>query len=110
MPLSVRTRVEIYLPDQPSPIYQDLLRTFTNEFTSAFGGCTVIRGLDGNYLSKFGQIVYDRINIIYPDTPVDFHENINSVSKYADSLRQAAFEALDEETVLVAVWPVYHSI
>ncbi len=110
MPLSVRTRVEIYLPDHASPIYKDLLRTFSEEFTSAFGGCTVVRGLDGNYLSKFGQVIYDRINSVFTDTPVDFQENLDSFSRYADNLRQAAFHALNEETVLVAVWPVYHSI
>ncbi len=98
------------MPDQSSTVYKDLLRTFSDEFTSAFGGCTVIRGLDGNYLSQFGQVIYDRINIVYTDTPVNFHDNINSIALYADRLRKAAFEALDEETVLVAVWPVYHSI
>ena len=70
----------------------------------------MVHGLDGNYLSKFGQVIYDRINIVYTDIPIDFQENISSVSRYADRLREAAFEALDEETVLVSVWPVYHSI
>ncbi|MGI8641915.1 MAG: hypothetical protein ACR2MG_18455 [Pyrinomonadaceae bacterium] len=110
MPLSVKARVEVYLPDLPKSVYQRLLKTFAEEFTSAFGGCTIIRGLDGNYLSKFGRIISDRINLIYTDTPVDFQENFSSISNYTDKLRKAAFEALEEEAVLVVVWQVYHSV
>lgn len=110
MPLSVRARVEVYIPDLPKPIYQNLLQIFAQEFTTAFGGCTIVRGLDGNYLSRFGQIISDRINIIYTDTPFDFQENFSAISKYTDSLRQAAFGGLEEEAVLVAVWQIYHSI
>lgn len=109
MPLSAKVRVEVYLPDLPNAVYQDLLRTFSEEFSYTFGGCTVIRGLDGNYLSNFGQLIFDRINLIYTDTPFDFQENLASVSVYTDKLRIAAFKALDEEAILVAVWQVYHS-
>ena len=38
MPLLERTRVEVYLPDLPSSEYQNLLRSFEEEFTYAFGG------------------------------------------------------------------------
>ena len=106
----MKARVEVYLPDLPKPIYQDLLRTFAEEFTSAFGGCTIIRGLDGTYLSKFGQIISDRINLIYSDTPFDFQENFSAISIYSDKLREAAFDGLEEEAILIAVWPVYHSV
>ncbi len=110
MPLSVKARVEVYLPDLPKPVYQKLLQNFAEEFTSAFGGCTIIRGLDGNYLSRFGQIIFDRINLIYTDTPFDFQENFPSISNYTDELRKAAFEALEEEAILVVVWQVYYSV
>lgn len=110
MPLSVKARVEVYLPDLPKPIYQKMLQIFGEEFTSAFGGCTIIRGLDGNYLSQFGQIISDRINLIYTDTPFEFQENLSSISNYTDELRKAAFEALEEEAILVVVWQVYHSV
>ena len=109
MPLSVRARVEIYIPDLPQPVYQKMLGIFAEEFTRAFGGCTIIRGLDGNYLSKFGQIITDRINLIYTDTAFDFQENFSALSDYTDKLREAAFEALEEEAILVAVWQIYHS-
>lgn len=110
MPLSVKARVEVYLPDLPKPVYQKLMQIFAEEFTSAFGSCTIVRGLDGNYLSRFGQIISDRINLIYTDTPFDFQENFSSISNYTDELRKAAFEALEEEAVLVVVWQVYHSV
>ncbi len=110
MPLSARARVEIYLPDQPVPIYQDLLQTIVNEFTTSFGGCTIKRGIDGYYLSTFGQVIADRIILVYSDTPFEFQENIDGLAKYADNLRRYAFDALDEEEILVAVWPVHHSV
>lgn len=110
MPLSVRARVEVYIPDQPSPIYQDLLNTLAEEFTLVFGGCTVISGLDGKYLSKFGQIIKDRVTLIYTDTSFNFKDNLDSVARYSDKLRESSFKALEEEAILVAAWPVYHSV
>lgn len=110
MPLSVKVRVEVYLPDLPTIVCQDLLKTFAEEFTFTFGGCTIVRGLDGNYLSKFGQIISDRINLIYTDIPLELQENLSSISKYSDQLRIAAFDVLDEEATLIVVWQIYHSV
>ena len=106
----MKARVEIYLPDLPKPVYQKLLQIFAEEFTTAFGGFTIISGLNGNYLSKFGQIISDRINLIYTDTPFDFQENFAAISNYTDEIRKAAFEALDEEAILVVVYQIYHSV
>ncbi len=110
MPLSAKTRIEIYLPDLPNLVYQDLLRIFAEEFSSAFGGCTIVRGLDGSYLSQLGQIISDRINLIYTDAPINFQENFSAISIYTDELRKAAFEGLNEEAILVVAWQIYHSI
>ena len=110
MPLSAKARIEVYLPDLPKPVYQRLLQAFTEDFTYTFGGCTIVRGLDGSYLSNFGQIIPDRINLIYTDTPFAFQENFILLSDYTDKIREAAFEALDEEAILVAVLQIYHSI
>jgi len=109
LPLSVRARVEIYLPDQPIPIYQNLLQTIIDEFTASFGGCTLLRNVDGYYLSTFGQTIADRIIIVYCDTPLDFHENLDALARYTERLREYVYSALDEEEVLVSVLPVYHS-
>ena len=64
MPLLERARVEVYVPDLPTPHYRNLLLSFEEEFTYAFGGCTTVRGLDGSYLSQAGVKTPDRINLI----------------------------------------------
>jgi len=86
-----------------------LLLSFEEEFTYAFGGCTIVRGLDGSYLSRVGVKTPDRINLIYTDLPVALSTNFDSVTRYADELKQSAFDALDEESVLVAVGQIYHA-
>jgi hypothetical protein len=109
LPLSERARVEVYLPDLPRAVYQDLLNELAQEFTYTFGGCTIIRGLDGSYLSGAGLQIQDRINLIYTDTPYAFEENFEIVSAYADKLKAAVNIALEEETVLIAVAQIYHA-
>ncbi len=109
MPLSEKARVEVYLPDLPRAAYQDLLSALAQEFTYTFGGCTIVRGLDGSYLSQAGLQIQDRINLIYTDTPYSFEENFQIVSTYADKLKAATFVALEEEAVLIVVSTVYHA-
>ena len=109
MPLSEKARIEVYLPDLPRAAYQDLLSALTQEFTYTFGGCTIIRGLDGSYLSQADSPIQDRINLIYTDTPYTFAENFEVVSAYADKLKNAAFAALEEEAILIVVSQVYHA-
>ena len=101
MPLSERARIEIYLPDLPTEPYQNLLRVFQQELTYAFGGCSILREVDGSYLSFDGTQISDHVTIVYADAPFGFNENFDVLSKYTDELREAAFEALDEEAVLV---------
>lgn len=109
MPLSEKVRIEIYLPDLPDPAYRELLDALEREFTHSFGGSTTIRGISGSYLSRLGLTVQDRVNLVYTDTPFSFDEHLERLSRYADALRNAAFEALEEEAVLVAAYKVYHS-
>ena len=47
---------------------------------------------------------------MYSDAPFEFEENLPVISKYADELREAAFEALDEEAVLIVTMKVYHAV
>ena len=54
MPLLERVRVEVYIPDLTADAYHNLLQSFEDEFTYAFGGCTIVSGLEGSYLSKIG--------------------------------------------------------
>lgn len=109
MPLFAKGRIEVYLPDLLKSSYRNLLQTLDEEFTFAFGGCTIVSGLDGSYLSNFGAKIQDRINLIYTDTPYSFQENSDLLSTYTDELKKAAFEALEEEAILIAVWQIYHS-
>ncbi len=109
MPLSGKARVEVYVPDLPSPLYGALLQALEREFAFTFGGCTTIRGLDGSYLLRSGTIAQDWVNVIYTDAPFPVEENIETLSRYADELKLAAFEALEEEAVLVTIAEVYHA-
>ena len=110
MPLLERVRVEVYVPDLPAATYRNLLLSFEEEFTYAFGGCTIPRGLDGNYLSRAGVKTPDRINLIYTDLPLALSTNFESVARYAGELKQAAAEALSEEAVLVVIIQVHHAV
>jgi hypothetical protein len=109
LPLFERARIELYLPDLPSPVYQELLAALEQEFTYTFGGCTLLRGLEGSYLSQLGLPIQDRINLLYTDAPFTLEGSFERLSRYTDALRETAFEALEEEAVLVIAYPVHHS-
>ena len=107
MPLLARARFEVYVPDLPR--YRNLLVSFEEEFTYAFGGCTTASNLNSSYLLQDGSTVADRINLIYSDVPIDLSQTFEVASRYADELMTAAFEALSEESVLVTVIQIYHA-
>jgi hypothetical protein len=110
LPLLERTRVEVYLPDLPSSQYQNLLGSFEEELTYAFGGTSVVRGLEGSYLSESGQRIPDQINLLYSDIPLALSTDFASVAAYVRELKKAATEALAEEAVLISVEQVYHEV
>ena len=110
MPLSERARIEAYLPDLPSPAYQELLEALEREFIYTFGGCTLVRGLSGSYQSLLGLPIQDRVNLLYTDTPFTFDEGFDRLSRYVDALRQTASEALEEEAILIVAYKVYHAV
>lgn len=110
MPLLERVRVEVYLPDPSQPEYENLLRSLEEEFTYAFGGCTTVRGLQGSYLSNIGELIPDRVNLIYSDVPLALSTRFDAVADYAEKVKRAAIEALTEEDVLISVEQVYHAV
>ena len=110
MPLSARARIEVYLPERKTPAYRRLLKAFEQEFLQTFGGCTVIKGIKGLYLSANDEPDADKINLIYADTPFDFGKNLKTLSEYADELKKAALEASEEESILIVVHKIYHSV
>ncbi|HJP92699.1 MAG TPA: hypothetical protein VJ875_12140 [Pyrinomonadaceae bacterium] len=110
MPLLERVRVELYLPDPQSPEYEILLRLLQKEFTYAFGGCSIVRDLEGSYLSILGNVIPDRINLIYSDIPTTLSKNFDTVAGYVDELKRAAMNALTEEAILISVEQIYHAV
>lgn len=110
MPISARARIEIYLPDVPNKLYRNARQAFEREFLETFGGCTVIKNIKGLYLSANGKTETDKIVLIYADTPFEFRKNRAALSKYTDELREVAKRATDEESILIAVHEIYHSV
>jgi 16S rRNA G966 N2-methylase RsmD len=110
LPLSARARIEVYLPERKTAAYRRLQKAFQQEFLQTFGGCTVIENIKGLYLSSNSEPDADKINLVYADTPFDFEKNFKALSKYADELKKAALEATEEESILIVVHKIYHSI
>jgi hypothetical protein len=92
VPLSEKASIEAYIPELPQQTYQNLLDTLAQAFPYTFAGSTIRRRLDGSSLSRLGLQVQDRIYLIYADTPFAFVANFESLSRYADALRDASFE------------------
>ena len=105
-----RARIEAYLPEKKVRVYQQMRRAIEAEFLFTFGGCTVIKGIKGLYLLSGEEPEQDEITLVYADMPFGLDENFNAVSEYSDAIREAAAEALPEQSILVVVHEVYHSI
>ena len=110
MPLLERVRIEVYFPESEIPEYENLLQSLTKEFTYAFGGCSVVRGIEGSYLSILGNRIPDRINLVYFDAPLTLSIDFAIVAAYSRELKQAVMDTLTEEDVLIAVEQVYHTV
>ena len=109
MPLSRRARIEVYLPVENTGAYRRLRSAIETELLSTFGGCTIIRGAKGLYLSAGGKLDSDDIDLVYADTPFEFVQNAETIANYTDELRKFILEATTEESVLVVVHELYHS-
>ena len=105
-----RARIEAYLPDNDSRVYQRLREAIETEFLYTFGGCTVIKNIKGLYLLSGSKPERDRIALVYADMPIGMDLNSGEIAEYADAVREAAEEALPEQSVLIVVSEVYHSL
>jgi hypothetical protein len=105
-----KIRVEVYVPIRYEPAYQDTLTWLIEEFTELRGGCTVHENAGGYYLSKTGEVIDDRISIVYSDFPMNW--NVLSDQKdaldYCATLQNFLLENLWEEEILIAVHEVSH--
>jgi PII-like signaling protein len=94
----------------PKKIYRNARKAFEKEFLETFGGCTVIKGIKGLYLSADGKLETDKIVLLYADTPFEFRRNRKALSKYTDELRDVAYQATNEESILIVVHEIFHSV
>jgi hypothetical protein len=104
-----RARIEIYLPSSKAG-HKRLQRAFEDEFLHTFGGCTVIGNIKGLYLASDGEPDTDKIDLVYADTPFDFQMNFEDIARYTDELREAVLETTNEESVMVVVHEIFHSL
>lgn len=110
MPLSSKARIEIYLPDKAEKTYVKLREALEKEFLETFGGCTVIKEIKGLYLSDENKTDEDKILLLYADTPFEFRRNRAALGKYTDELKEVAYQATNEESILIVVHEIYHSV
>lgn len=66
-----KIRVEAYVPIRFEPAYKETLNWLIEEFTELRGGCTVNENAGGYYLSKKGEVIADRVSIVYSDFPFE---------------------------------------
>jgi hypothetical protein len=106
-----RARIEASLPLKLDPAYQDALDWLILEFSYSFGGCTVLEYVAGYYLDRRGDIVDDRINIIYTDTPLSLPKQRRLVGVYITELMGFLKTHLfQEEAILITVSSVSHYV
>lgn len=105
-----RTRIDVYLPEKKAKVYGRLRKAIESEFLFTFGGCTVIEGVRGLYLRSGEKPEEDRVTRVYADMPFSFEDRHEDISAYAESLREAASESLPEQSILITVEEIYHSL
>lgn len=108
MPLSKRARIEIYIPSGAA--YGRLQTVLERELIYAFGGCTVVTGAKGSYLAADGTRETEPINLVYADTPFDIGAAMDELTRYTDQLKAVALEVTSEESILIVVQEIYHSV
>jgi hypothetical protein len=70
----------------------------------------LLRTTNGKYRSSDGLIFPDKVNLLFSDTPFHWERDRLLVELYVERIRSVVKRALaQEETVLVAVYPVYHA-
>ncbi|HKP39241.1 MAG TPA: hypothetical protein VJT71_20455 [Pyrinomonadaceae bacterium] len=107
-----KIRVEVYLPVGHKPAYQDTLTWLIDELTELCGGCTLHEDSGGYYLSDSGQVIADRVNMVYSDFPMNWNDPTDQESAldYCAKLQSFLLENLWEEEILIAAYPTSHVI
>jgi hypothetical protein len=104
------TRVECYVPQHfDQDAYDIAYDWLCDEFTYAHGGCSAIKGIDGQYRSVAGFVAADRITLVWCDLPWrrTMPRERADAAAYASGLRDYLSELLpQEEVIYVALLPV----
>jgi hypothetical protein len=108
LPLSKRARIEIYLPTGAR--YGRLKTVLEREFLYTFGGCTVVGGIKGLYLAASRVPETEPVDLIYADAPFDLDENFAAISEYTDCLKRVVLATTGEESVLIVMHEIFHSV
>jgi hypothetical protein len=89
--------------------YGRLQTALEGELIYTFGGCTVISGTKGSYLGSDRTRETESVNLIYSDSTFDISGNFLNLAQYIEMLKAVALEVTNEESVLIAVYEIYHS-
>ncbi|HKS08388.1 MAG TPA: hypothetical protein VJS13_02505 [Pyrinomonadaceae bacterium] len=110
--LTPTIRVEVYIPIRSESAYHDSLTWVIDELTRVHGGCTVNENVSGHYLSRAGQIIDDRVDVVYSDIALDWNKSTErtEVLNYCVKLKQFLLKNLVEEEILVSAYPVSHVV
>lgn len=106
-----KIRVEVYVPVRYEPSYQDTLTWLIDEFTELCGGCTVHENAGGYYRSKAGEVIDDRVSIVYSDFPMNWDDASDQAEAldYCATLQRFLLENLWEEEILIAAYAISHA-
>jgi hypothetical protein len=109
-----RIRLEFYLPEQPGRLRYRVARDWLiRELTYSQGGATRIESLSGTYLSREERVITDQVSLVWCDTIFSWNSRRERTEllAYAAQLRRfLEMHLVEEETILIAVVPVYHLV
>lgn len=107
-----KIRVEVYVPIRFEPAYKETLTWLIEEFTELRGGCTVNENASGYYLSKKGEVIADRVSVVYSDFPLNWTEQTDRADAlhYCSGLQNFLLQNLWEEEILITAFPVSHTL
>jgi hypothetical protein len=110
--LTPRIRVEVYIPIRFPDAYHDSLRWVIKEFIRLRGGCTVNENIGGYYFSRAGEVIDDRVNVVYSDFSLNWNKAADRAEVFAYCLKLRGFllEKLSEEKILISAYPVSHLV
>jgi len=110
--LTPTIRVETYIPIRCEPAYQDSLTWVIKELTRIYGGCTINENVSGYYLSQSGEVLDDRVDVVYSDLSLNWNKLADRVEAlgYCLKLKRFLIENLSEEEVLISAYPVSHVV